>query len=310
VAPPTPPFIDASDLVRLLPVVDAVDVLEAAFRSPRLPTAPQRTHLDVDGGTLLLMPAAGDQGVGVKLVTVAPANPERGLPFVQAVYVLFASGSLEPLAIVDGSALTALRTSAVSGLATKWLARADAHRLVVFGAGTQADAHLDAMVAVRPINSVHVVSRTQARAEPLVERARRMNLYAEVATPDAVADADIVCTCTTSATPVFDGSLVPAGAHVNAVGAFEPHSRELDDAVIERARIVVETREAALAEAGDLLVPIAAGVIHESDIVADLAEVVAGADVRRGSEDVTVFKSVGVAFEDLVVARAAFERVE
>jgi ornithine cyclodeaminase/alanine dehydrogenase-like protein (mu-crystallin family) len=310
VGPPTPPFIDASDLVRLLPVADAVDVLEAAFRSPRLPTAPQRTHLDVDGGTLLLMPAAGDQGVGVKLVTVAPSNPGRGLPFVQAVYVLFASGSLEPLAIIEGSALTALRTSAVSGLATKWLARADAHRLVVFGAGTQADAHLDAMAAVRPIDSVLVISRTQERAEALVERARRINLDAEVATPDAVADADIVCTCTTSATPVFDGSLVPAGAHVNAVGAFEPHARELDDAVIERARIVVETREVALAEAGDLLVPIAAGVIHESDIVADLAEVVAGADVRRGPEDVTVFKSVGVAFEDLVVARAAFERVE
>ncbi|MGH2730600.1 MAG: ornithine cyclodeaminase family protein [Actinomycetota bacterium] len=304
-----PRYIDASELTRLLPVVEAIDVLQESFGARQLPVAPPRSHVEVEGGTLLLMPASGDEGVGVKLVTVAPSNPARGLPFINAVYVLFAAGSLEPLAIVEGNALTALRTSAVSGLATKWLARPDARHLVVFGAGTQAVAHLDAMVAVRAIDTVRVVSRTRARAEALVERALRMNINAEVARANAVADADIVCTCTTSTTPLFDGSLVPAGAHVNAVGAFEPHARELDDALIERSRIVVETRAAALAEAGDLLLPIGSGVIQESDIVADLAEVVAGAEVRRGPEDVTVFKSVGVAFEDLVVARAALDRV-
>ena len=131
---------------------------------------------------------------------------------------------------------------------------------------------------------------------------------AAAAGPEAVADADIICTCTTSDQPVFDGRLLPDGVHVNAVGAYRPESRELDDETIGRAKIVVETREAALAEAGDLLIPIGAGLIRPSDIAADLGEVVRGANVRTSSDDVTVFKSVGVAFEDLAVAGALVER--
>ncbi|MGH2676626.1 MAG: ornithine cyclodeaminase family protein, partial [Actinomycetota bacterium] len=225
----------------------------------------------------------------------------------QAAYLLFAPGTLSPEAVIEGGALTALRTAAVSGLATRYLARPDARRLVLFGAGVTANAHLDAMLAVRPFRVVRVVSRSPGPAEALAARARGAGLDAGVAGPDAVIEADVVCTCTTSSQPVFDGTLLAAGAHVNAIGAYRPDMRELDDETVRRARVVVETREAAMAEAGDLLIPIETGVIDPEHVVADLSELVRGAPVRRGPEDVTLFKSVGLAAEDLAVARAALD---
>jgi alanine dehydrogenase len=161
------------------------------------------------------------------------------------------------------------------------------------------------MRAVRPITSVRVVSRTLEGARRLVEHARALGLDADEAAPDAVAEADIVCACTTNPTPLFDGALLPEGAHVNAVGAYTPTTRELDDATVRRGRLVVETREAALAEAGDLIIPLQAGVIARSDIVADLSEVVRGTSAPRALTDITVFKSVGMAFEDLAIAAIA-----
>lgn len=301
--------VDAEQLRRLLPVESALDALESAFRTGRLPQAPLRTRLDAPGGEMLLMPATGPQGAGVKVVTLAPGNPARGLPLIHAVYLLFDRGSLALRAVIEGAALTTVRTAAVSALATRYLARRDASRLVIFGAGVQGNAHLDAMLAVSPIERVTVVSRSPEPARRLAGRASALGLAAGVGEPEAVAEADLVCTCTTSETPVFAGRLLAAGAHVNAVGGHQPGARELDDQTVRRARLVVETREAAMAEAGDLLGPIRAGVIGPDHVVADLAEVVAGAPVRRGPEDITVFKSVGVAFEDLVVARAAAGRL-
>ena len=169
-------------------------------------------------------------------------------------------GSLEPVAVIDGIALTALRTGAVSGLATRYLALPDAQRLVVFGAGVQARSHLDAMVAVRPsIGDVTVVSRSPEPAERLAERGRAMGLRVSVGDRSSVTNADVVCTCTTSEKPLFDGETLKPGAHVNAVGSYQPHTRELDTATMRRGRIVVETREAVLAEAGELLIPIGEG---------------------------------------------------
>ncbi|MFN2544708.1 MAG: ornithine cyclodeaminase family protein [Actinomycetota bacterium] len=300
-----PVLIDPEELRAALPMEAAIDALESTFREGRIPHAPPRTVVDLDHGELLVMPAVGEAGAGVKLVTVAPGNPARGLPLIHAAYVLFDAGSLEPSAMIDGGALTALRTAAVSGVATRHLARDGAERLVLFGAGVQATAHLESMRAVRPIREVVVVGRSPERAAALVDAARAGGLQARSGGPDAVAGADIVCACTTSATPLFDGGRLPPGAHVNAVGSYQPHTRELDDETIRRARIVVETRDAAMSEAGDLLIPLGAGVISASAIAADLAELVGGARVRRDAEDVTVFKSVGVAFEDLVVAGAA-----
>ncbi len=293
-------LIDALELRRRLPMTAAIDALKLAFASEDPGAGPIRTRMETPGGQLLLMPATGVGGVGAKLVTLTPANPGRGRAFVNAVYVLFSGGTQEPEAVIDGAALTALRTAAVSGLATSLLARHDARRLVVFGAGVQARSHVEAMRAVRPIEEVVIVSRTLERAEALAREVDGL-----VGEWPEVASADIVCTCTTSEDPVFDGIALPAGVHVNAVGAYEVRRRELDTETVRRARLVVETRDVAMAEAGDVVIPIEEGVVGPDHVAADLAEVVRGARVRRGPEDVTVFKSVGMAFEDLVVARAA-----
>ena len=302
-----PLVIDAVELSRLLPITDAVDALDRAFRTS-LPLAPQRARVDLPGGELLLMPAVSSSAFGVKLVTVAADEPGRDLPLVQAAYVLFDSPGLSPIALIDGAALTTLRTAAVSALATRYLSRPESRSLVIFGAGVQGNAHLDAMVAVRPIEVAWVVSRRTGPAEELVQRAEDLGLDASIEGPDVVGQADIVCTCTTSSEPVFPGAMLLPGSHVNAIGAYRPDHRELDDDAVRRGRLVVETREAALAEAGDLLMPLGRGVIEPSDIVADLSEVVRGRQVRRHEQDITVFKSVGVAFEDLVVAGAVHKR--
>ncbi len=302
------PVIGGEELRRALPMGEAVEALERAF-ARGLPPAPLRSHLETPAGSLLSMPAAGEAGVGVKLVTVSPGNPARGLPLIHALYVLFDAESQAPVALLDGAALTALRTGAVSGLATRHLARPEASRLVVFGAGVQARAHVEAMRAVRPVERVVVVSRTVERAEALVAEVRASGLAAEVGSPEAVGEADLICTCTTSPTPVLDGALLPPGVHVNAVGAYTPETRELDDEAVRRARVVVEDRAVALAEAGDLLIPMRAGAIPRDHVVADLAEVVRGATVRRSPDEITVFKSVGMAPEDLAVAAAALERL-
>ena len=300
--------IDAAALRAGLPIGVAIDALEAALRAedPSL-TTPLRNTLATPAGTLLTMPASGAAGVGVKLVTLSEFNPQKGLPFVQGAYVLFDVETQRPEAVIDGTELTSIRTAAVSGLATSLLAKTDASRLVLFGAGAQASAHLDAMVAVRPIEDVIVVSRGAERANELAARAGDQGLTARVGTPGDVADADIVCTCTTSAVSVFDGRDLGPGTHINAVGAFLADARELDTETVRRARVVVETRQVAFAEAGDLLIPIREGAIAREHVLADLMQLVRGATVRTAPEDITLFESVGIGFEDLVVARAALE---
>jgi ornithine cyclodeaminase len=287
----------------------AIDALEEAFGSDPLPESPLRSHVETAAGTLLLMPAHGAPGVGVKLVTLSPANPDHGRPFIHAVYVLFDAETQAPVAMFDGAALTALRTAAVSGLATRWLARPDARRLVIYGAGVQARSHLDAMRAVRPVEEVVVVSRGPGAAEDLARAAASAGIRSSVGAPGAERDADLVCTCTTSRTPVLEGANLPEGVHVNAVGAYTTTMRELDPEAVRRARVVVETRDAAAAEAGDLAMAMAEGAIGRDHVVADLSEVVRGARVRGSRDDITLFKSVGVAFEDLVIARAAVDRL-
>jgi ornithine cyclodeaminase/alanine dehydrogenase-like protein (mu-crystallin family) len=296
-------FIDATEFGRLLPIVSAIDALETAFAGG-VPETPLRQRSETSDGELMLMPAWSDLGVGVKLVTITPSNPVRSLPLIHGAYVLFEPGTQRPEAIIDGAALTALRTAAVSGLATRHLARPDASRLLVFGSGVQARSHVQAMRAVRAIDEVIVVGRDHQRAQAFAAEAG-----GRPGEPGEVGSADIVCTCTTSPTPLFDGSQLPPGAHVNAVGAHTPTTRELDSVAIARSRVVVETREVAMAEAGDLLIAIAEGEVDEHHAAADLGELVSGTRVRTSESDITVFKSVGMAFEDLVAARAAVDRL-
>lgn len=299
-------LIDAAGFHRLLSVGAAVEALQNGFRARERPQVPLRTALTVGAdGSLLVMPAVAGRTAGVKLVTLDPGNPARGLPLVGGVYVLFDPRTLQPQAVIDGPALTALRTSAVSALATRYLARPGCRRLMLVGAGVQARAHLHAMRAVLDLEELLVVGRTAANVDALVAEARGLGMAAAPATPADASRAEVICLCTTSDVPVLDGAAVAPGTHVNAVGAYRPDARETDDALVRRARIVVEDRATALAEAGDLRIPIDAGVVTPDAVVADLWELVAGRPVRRSAVDVTLFKSVGLAYEDLVVASAA-----
>jgi ornithine cyclodeaminase/alanine dehydrogenase-like protein (mu-crystallin family) len=314
-----PPYLDQWQLAKTLPLSGAIDALEqglAALGEQPLQVTP-RTALSMprDGaraqGEMLLMPAFGPQGAGAKLVTICPENPDRGLPRIQGLYVLFSQASLSPELLIDGSALTNLRTAAVSALATRHLAREDSRRLVVFGAGVQASAHVEAMRAVLPIETVTIVasSPASARGHELVARLRGADIEASAGTPDSVAGADVVCTCTTSASPVFNGAAVVRGTHINAIGAYRPDLRELDGSLLARSTIFVETREAALAEAGDILQAIAAGQLPDDDFAYELTDVIAGRARRSSDDQITVFKSVGVAVEDLIIARAVADRL-
>ena len=292
-----------------LPMSAAIDALDRAIASDRIGATPPRQHVHAGDQELLLMPSFLDGGAGVKLVGIDPDNPARGLPRIQGVFVLFDPPGLTPTAIVDARALTAVRTAAVSGLATRYLARPDASRLVIFGAGPQAHAHLLAMDALFDLSHVSVVSRTRTAAEDLAARAREeLGLDAVVAGPEAVVDADLICTCTTSPTPVFDGALLPEGVHLNAVGAYRPELQEVDAASVCASAVVVESREAALAESGDLVIAAREAGWDPAAIVADLIEVVRDrVPVRTDAAQRTLFESVGVAFEDLIVARAVLD---
>ncbi len=296
------PFVDARSLGKALSIEDAIGAVERGLSRSPIPTAPPRTAHQANGGELMLMPTWGEQGVGVKVMTIEPRNGERNLPLLHGVFILFDAETKQPRVVVDGAALTALRTAAVSAVATKHLAVPAARQLVIFGAGRQGWAHLEAMCAVRPIEHVAVIDPARERAEELAERARRLGKEASVGSDKAVKDADLVCCCTTSTEPVLRGELLKAGSHVNAMGAYRPDMRELDLEALRRSKVVVETREAALAEAGDLLIPIDQGALSADCIYAELADVARGNLGRENAEEITIFKSVGVAFEDLLVA--------
>jgi ornithine cyclodeaminase len=303
---PSPIVVGSDELKTRMPYERAVRVLADAFVAADLEHQPRRTHLPLGDAELLIMPVASPLGLGVKLLTVNGGRSARRRPNIQGVFVLFSRDTLAPLAVLDGAALTALRTAAVSALATRELARLDARRLVVFGAGVQGRAHLEAMCAVRELTHVDVVDRHPELAQGMIELAHGLGLSAAVADGDAVRSADLVCACTTSATPVFDGRLLPPGCHVNAMGAYKRDRRELDGTCMQRARVVVEHRAAALAEAGDVLLAIAEGKLRPEEL-AELPDLLRGDGGARRDDEITVFKSVGLAFEDLAIARAAIE---
>jgi ornithine cyclodeaminase len=247
------------------------------------------------------MPAATPEVVGIKLAGIAPDNPAAGLPRIQAVYVLFDAATMTPQAFIDGTALTTLRTPAQSALAVRDLAAMDAESLVVFGSGPQAWGHLEAIRAVRPIRKVTVVGRNLERAQALVDQIRADDLVAEAGTAEAVRGADVVVCATTARQPVFDGALLADHACVVAVGSHEPDARELDDTVFRRAGlVVVEDRATALREAGDVIQAIAAGALDENRLV-DLVD-----RPPSPADGITVFKGVGLAWQDLAVAAAAY----
>jgi ornithine cyclodeaminase/alanine dehydrogenase-like protein (mu-crystallin family) len=274
-------FLDADEVRRRLGVPAAADALESALLDGLDPEAdPPRGSLELDRGELLLMPSAAAGHPVVKLVTIG------GEPRIQGVCVVFDGETLAPVALVDGIALTNLRTAAVSALAVRHLAVADARRLLIFGRGPQAHAHEEAMRAVRAIELVDMVGRDQARG----------------GVDELVAAADIVCCCTTAREALFDGSLVADHAVVVAIGSHEPGLRETDDALAARATIVVESRSSALREAGDVILAIESGAASPDELVT-LSDVVRG-EARPDPERPRLFKSTGMSWEDAVIAAA------
>lgn len=299
-----PPYLDADSVLGALDWPAAIDAIAAALTEPAQPTPP-RTVVPVAHGELMVMPAAGDSAVGVKVLTISPTNPDRSLPRIQALYVLFDAVTLTPCALLDGAALTTVRTPAVSAFAADALAHPTASSLTVFGAGPQAEAHVHALSAIRPISRVTVVGRNRTRVDALVTRLRDGGAAATVGDPTDVADADIVVCATTAHQPLFDGSLLAPHSCVIAVGSHQPDARELDDHVLQHADVVVvEDRPTALREAGDIILAIDRGVLDVSRLV-ELAQLGA----QPPSAGRSVFKSVGVGWEDLAIAEAIYRRL-
>jgi ornithine cyclodeaminase/alanine dehydrogenase-like protein (mu-crystallin family) len=305
-------ILSASDVRAALPMPKAIEAMKRAFGqlSAGQATVPLRAQISTDKGTTLFMPAYLHQtrDLGIKIVSVYGDNPNLGLPLVTATVLALDPQTGLCKALLDGNSLTAIRTGAGGGLAAELLARRDAKVVGLFGAGVQARAQLEAVLAVRDIEQVNLISRTQTSAEKLaaeIETWTKSPAVHLVSTPrHAVQDADIVIAATTSGTPLFDGNHLKPGTHITAVGAYTPETREIDTATVQRARIVVDSREACLAEAGDILIP-------NAPIDAEIGEIVNGDKPGRESADeLTFFKSVGVAVQDAVAAAAVLAEAE
>lgn len=305
---------DAEAAHAALPYEKLIARLREAFRAGG--EAPLRQHYTIQNpgaapGTLLLMPAwQAGRHIGIKAVSVFPDNARSGLPSVLGTYLLLDATSGEPRAQIDAVALTLRRTGCASALAADYLARKDAARLLMIGAGALAPHLVRAHACVRRYRRVEIWNRTQARAQALVEKLA--DLDAAVAVADnleaAVRAADTISCATLSRDPLVQGEWLKPGAHVDLVGGFTPQMREADDAVLKRAAIYVDTRAGALSEAGDLTDPIRRGVIAPSDVRGDLFDLVrAGRFARERDEQITVFKSVGYALEDLAAAELVAE---
>ena len=310
-------ILSSEDIRQALPMKAAIEAMKEAFAELDAGgvTMPTRTHIDVPdhAGTALFMPsyAAHFGNIGVKIVNVFGNNRAKGLPAIQGLVCLFDSETGTPLALLNGTFLTALRTGATSGAATDLMARAEASSVAILGAGVQGRTQLAAVCAVRSIRQAWVYDVTPEAAETFADEmgaALAVEIAAVSSPRAAVQEAEIVCTATLSSRPVFADADIAPGAHVNAIGSYQPDVQEIPAETMQRALVVVDHRESALAETGDLIIPIAQGLLKETDIHAELGAIVAGKAPGRTSEhQVTLFKSVGVAVQDLAVATRALE---
>jgi len=315
-------ILSESDLRAVLTMRDVIAAVEDGFRALACGNAyvPERLHMNLPArkGVLLEMPAyigssadAAQSALGTKTVSVFEGNVERGLGVVQGVYLLLDVETGVPLSLLEGRFITAIRTAATSAVATKFMASPGKKRLAVFGAGVQARYHIEAMLEVAEIERVLIASRSSETAKALADHVRNTHdLPCEVVSAEqAAASANLICTCTSSREPLFNGSLIGDGTHINAVGAFTPQTRELDTDTVRRARVIIDDVSAAGREAGEILIPISEGAIDPSHVKGTLADVLSGTIAGRESAfEITVFKSCGLAIEDLVTARLAYSR--
>ena len=312
-------IVNQREVAELLPMPACIEAMadalvalsrgKAAMPLRQIVWRPDRT------GALGLMPSrlereSGPGALGAKIVTFFPKNEGTELDSHQGAVLLFEAERGRLLAVIDATAVTAIRTAAVSAVATRALARPDAGDLALVGSGVQARTHLEAIRAVRRLARVRVASLTPERARAFARRESErlgLSVAACASVREAVEGADLVCTVTSSRVPVVEGAWLAPGAHVNAVGSSVASARELDTAAVVRARLFVDRRESALAEAGDFLIPRGEGAVTDAHIQAELGEVLTGAHPGRTAPDeITLFKSVGLAVEDLAAAQAIF----
>lgn len=299
---------------------EAVEVMKSAFRelSEKKAVVPLRTHVCVPEykGDVLFMPAYSptDGKFGLKVISLFENNPAIDLPFIQALVMVLDMKTGSPVAVIEGTSLTSIRSGAASGAATDFLALKDVRKVAIFGAGIQARTQLEAVCAVRSIHVASVFDSDRARAAAFSQKASaELGITVTLATSaeQALDGAGVVCTATTSATPVFEDQHVGAGVHINAIGSYKPHMREIPPETVARAHVVVDQVEAAWKEAGDLIMPLNDGLIGSDHIRAELGQIAAGTRAARPhAEAVTFFKSVGIAIQDLAAAGRVLANAE
>lgn len=305
-------ILSSDDVKAALPIPKAIEIMKHAFGqlSAGKATVPLRSKISSDKGDTLLMPAYlhGSQDLGIKIVSIYKDNPSKDIPTVTAIMIVLDPQTGRPRALIEGDSLTAIRTGATGGLASDLLARRNAKTVALFGAGVQARAQLQGVIAVRSITRINLLDLSLSASQKLAaeiatwEEAPAVNLVSN--SKEAIQDADIIITATTSSKPVFDGHGLKAGTHITGVGSYTPQMREVDETTVQRARIVVDSREACLAEAGDL-------IISKATVDAELGEIINGIKPgRRSDEEITFFKTVGVAVEDAAAAAAILSEAE
>ena len=314
--------LSARDVRQALPMAEAVEAMKAAYGqfSAGRADVPLRTRVAsprAEGVTLFMPASLFDSGdLAVKTVSVFPRNQQQGLPTIHALVVVLSSDTGAPLAVLEGAALTALRTGAAAGAATDLLAPPGARSMAVFGSGVQARTQLEAVCTVRPIERAWVYSLDTGGAQAMVDELRGQgpipqDLSLAGSPSEAAAEAEVICTATTSLTPVFAFQDIHSGVHINAVGSYTPEMQEIDSETVAHALVVVDSREAVLAETGDLLIPLREGTIRESHLHAELGEIINGDKPgRTAAGQLTLFKSVGLAVQDAVAAGRALARAE
>ena len=297
------------DVRQLAEPRQAIRAIRTAFARDSQNTVrmPVRTRLDLGGNLLLLMPCHDEaiHRAGVKTVTISTQSG------IHALYTLIDSSAGKMLALIEANYLTDLRTAATSAVVTEVLSRADVKTLGIFGTGRQAFAHFAVLPFVRSFQRYLVCGSGRSDTSGFCERVKvELGIRVEsVSAKTCINESEVICTCTTSSEPLFDGEWLRPGTHLNLIGAYQPSSREVDSKTIQRARVVVDTYEGCMAEAGDVLIPINEHAIDRTHVLADLHEVVSMKElVRRSTTDITLFKSVGCALEDLAVANMVYER--
>lgn len=306
------------DLERVLSMKDVIEAVEKAFLELYHEKAkvPLRTILEVEkhDGFLLYMPSylESSEALAVKVVSLYPENPKKGLPSVLASILLNDPKSGKPLAFMEGTYITAMRTGAASGVATKYLAREDAKIVGIIGAGVQARTQLWAVCEVRNVEKAYVYDINKEKSQNFAEEmSKKFEIKIDVADSprEVVENSDILIVATTARKPVLKGEWVREGTHINSIGWVGKDARELDSATVKKSKLVVDSREGVLSESGDIIIPIKEGIIDETHIYAELGELVAGAKKgRENDREVTLFKSVGLAIEDAITAKLAYEK--